>query len=284
MTSLRLTPCAEASPSASRIRVSIASRSSAASAGIGLAISSPPPPSPKCAAITAAICSALSQTWSTASPLSGVKKAGKAAVRWPITGTPCVSSTSKVLGMSRIDFAPAETTATGVRPSSIRSAEMSKLASAPRCTPPIPPVAKTAIPARAAIAMVAATVVPAVPPCTISGARSRREALATPFARPSRSSAASSSPAVSRPSSTAMVAGTAPSARTTASSASAVSTFCGQGMPWVMMVDSSATTALPSACAAATSALRSIPIIAPSPGSARACPARAAVASPGPRR
>ena len=51
---------------------------------------------------------------------------------------------------------PAQTTAIGVRPSSSRSDEMSSDAaappvpsSAPRCTPPIPPVAKTEIPAAA---------------------------------------------------------------------------------------------------------------------------------------
>jgi hypothetical protein len=44
---------------------------------------------------------------------------------------------------------------------------------------------------------------------------------------------------------TAMVAGTAPSARMTASTSSAMSRLPGQGMPWVMMVDSSATTGRP---------------------------------------
>ena len=62
-------------------------------------------------------------------------------------------------------FAPAQTTITGVCASSCRSALMSlpRLAFAPaprpRCTPPIPPVAKTSMPARCAIHMVAATVV-----------------------------------------------------------------------------------------------------------------------------
>ena len=49
-----------------------------------------------------------------------------------------VSSTSSVRGMSRMDFTPAHTTATGVRPSSVRSADTSMLASPPRCTPPMP--------------------------------------------------------------------------------------------------------------------------------------------------
>ena len=48
--------------------------------------------------------------------------------------------------MSRIDFAPAQTTATRVRDSSTRSAEMSNVSSAPRWTPPMPPVAKISMP------------------------------------------------------------------------------------------------------------------------------------------
>ena len=69
--------------------------------------------------------------------------------------------------MSRIDFTPAQTTATSVLPSSVRSALMSKLWAAPRCTPPRPPVTKVRIPASAASRMVAATVVaPWVPRAT----------------------------------------------------------------------------------------------------------------------
>ena len=56
-------------------------------------------------------------------------------------------------------LAPAQTTATGVRASSSRSAEMSRVCSTPRWTPPMPPVAKTRMPARRAQIMVAATVV-----------------------------------------------------------------------------------------------------------------------------
>ena len=69
-------------------------------------------------------------------------------------------------------LAPAATTVTGVWASSLRSAEMSKLSSAPRCTPPIPPVAKTAIPARCATIIVAATVVAPVSPLARHTARS----------------------------------------------------------------------------------------------------------------
>ncbi len=50
-----------------------------------------------------------------------------------------------------------------------------------------------------------------------------------------------------------MVAGVAPAARTSASTSAAVAAFSGQGMPWVMMVDSSATTGRPAASASRTS-------------------------------
>jgi len=45
-------------------------------------------------------------------------------------------------------LAPAQITATGVCPNSIRSADMSKVSSAPLCTPPIPPVTNTLIPTK----------------------------------------------------------------------------------------------------------------------------------------
>ena len=60
-------------------------------------------------------------------------------------------------------------------------------------------------------------------------------------------------PTSSRPSRTATVAGTAPPVRTAASDAGATSRFCGYGRPWLMSVDSRATTGVPSARAAATS-------------------------------
>lgn len=92
-------------------------------------------------------------------PLSDTKKAGKFVYLNPKTGTPWVSKYSKVLGISKIDFAPAETTATYVLPNSLKSADMSKVFSAPLCTPPIPPVTKIFIPAYWAHIIVAATVV-----------------------------------------------------------------------------------------------------------------------------
>ena len=51
----------------------------------------------------------------------------------------------------------------------------------------------------------------------------------------------------------ATVAGTAPLSRTAASDALATSMFCGYGRPWLMSVDSRATTGTPSRRAAATS-------------------------------
>ena len=75
-------------------------------------------------------------------------------------------------------FAPAHTTMTGVCASSSRSAEMSMVVSAPRCTPPMPPVAKTWMPAIWAIIIVVVTVVaPSAPRAQMTG-RSRRETLA----------------------------------------------------------------------------------------------------------
>ncbi len=145
-----------------------------------------------------------------------------------MTGTPCVSRYSRVRPMSRIDLAPAQTTATGVCASSCRSAEMSKVSGAPRCTPPMPPVANTRIPAMAAMIMVEATVVAPIPLRASTKGISRRLHLVTAWpARPSASRASPSSPTLRRPSMMAMVAGTAPLSRTTCSTRRAVSTFCG---------------------------------------------------------
>ena len=128
--------------------------------------------------------------------------------------------------------------------------------SAPRWTPPMPPVAWTAMPAACAAIIVAETVVAASP-----GQRAgpRRGSAATPSGPtppgPSRTPpapSASSRPA-RRPFMTATVAGTAPDSRTAASEASATSRFAGYGRPWLISVDSRATTPWPSASAAATS-------------------------------
>ncbi len=129
--------------------------------------------------------------------------------------------------MSRMLLTPALTTVTGVVASSVRSAETSKLSAAPRCTPPRPPVTKTSIPASAARRMVAATVVaPWVPRATTYG-RSRTLTLATCGSLASSSRSSGESPMRGRPPSTAIVAGTAPPARTIASTSTAMATLSG---------------------------------------------------------
>ncbi|OPZ36275.1 MAG: hypothetical protein BWY99_02056 [Synergistetes bacterium ADurb.BinA166] len=145
----------------------------------------------------------------------------------PITGTPWVSSTSSVRPMSRMDFAPAQTTATGVRASSIRSAEMSKVCCAPLCTPPMPPVANTRTPASDAPIIVLATVVAPSPPLASSIGRSRLLALRTSDERPMCSSSSSLSPTRITPPIIAIVAGVAPSSRMMRSQVRALSTFSG---------------------------------------------------------
>ena len=120
-------------------------------------------------------------------------------------------------GTSRIAFGPAQTTATGVRASSSRSDEMSRLPSAPsrarrdgrrRSRPSRRP----RIPAACAAIMVAETVVAAQPPAASAMARLGRAALRT---EPAGAVASASSPAGSRPTSIrpswiATVAGMAP--------------------------------------------------------------------------
>ena len=84
--------------------------------------------------------------------------------------------------------------------------------SAPRWTPPIPPVARTRIPAAWAAIIVAETVVAAHPPSAMAAARLGRAALRTDpgGAVASDSMAASSSPTSTRPAWIATVAGIAP--------------------------------------------------------------------------
>jgi hypothetical protein len=117
-------------------------------------------------------------------------------------------------------------------------------------------VAKTRIPAADAAIIVADTVVAAHPPAASAIARLGRAALRTEpsGAVASASSAAGSRPTSSCPSRIATVAGTAPGvSRTADSDALATSRFCGYGSPWLISVDSSATTGRRSASAPATS-------------------------------
>ena len=133
---------------------------------------------------------------------------------------------------SRKDFAPAQTVTTGWEASASRSAETSPLTSTPRCTPPMPPVANTEIPARAASATEAETVVtPMSHFCAAATARSRSATLRVP----SRTRASSSSVRPTRqvPSTTAVTAGTAPPCSTAALQRRSASALCGTGRPSV---------------------------------------------------
>src|SRR3954465_10732634 len=68
-----------------------------------------------------------------------------------------------------------------------------------------------------------------------------------------RTRASSDRPTRTAPSTTAMVAGTAPPPRTAASIRRAVAALVADGSPWLMIVDSRATTPRPEAIASATS-------------------------------
>ena len=164
---------------------------------------------------------------------------------------------------------PAQTTSIGVRASSSRSDEMSSdgrrpsgspvrpgSPRAPRWTPPIPPVAKTPMPAAAAAIIVADTVVAAQPPRASAAPRFGRAALTTApggAVAERHRGRRRDRPTRNRPSRMATVAGTAPASRTAASDARATAMLSGCGRPWLMSVDSSATTGRPAASAAATS-------------------------------
>mmetsp|Transcript_71469 Transcript_71469/g.190582 ORF Transcript_71469/g.190582 Transcript_71469/m.190582 type:complete len:398 (-) Transcript_71469:181-1374(-) len=204
--------CVLNSFTACRVAASTFSASAANSAWIGLARTTPVPrPSLKCSLHRRAA-SAEEETLQLAfSPDDGVKNAGKNSVPNPTTGTPCVSRYSSVFGISKIDFAPAQTTATGVLPSSVRSADTSQDSSAPRWTPPIPPVTKTRIPARCASNIVPATVVAPLARAASTKARSRRETLwHLGPSRPKVSNSSGVMPMHTTPSRMPMVAGVTP--------------------------------------------------------------------------
>jgi hypothetical protein len=123
-------------------------------------------------------------------------------------------------------LAPAEITAIGVFASAYRSCETSL--PSPRCTPPMPPVANTRMPAPAASTAVALTVVAALAARARCTARSVAPALAklAPSAA-SRSSVSGSRPTWATPSTIAIVAGVAPPSATASSSACATSRLAG---------------------------------------------------------
>ncbi len=101
----------------------------------------------------------------------------------------------------------------------------------------------------------AATVVAPEPPRLTRVATSRTLTLTTSSRLATWSSASSSRPIRTRPSRMAIVAGTAPRDRTMSSTSVATRRFSGRGSPWLMMVDSRATTAVPAASASATSSV-----------------------------
>ncbi len=70
---------------------------------------------------------------------SAACQAGRSSHTHDMPQPTCVSRYSSVRGMSSTLLAPAQMTATGVLPSSVRSALTSMELSPPRCTPPMPP-------------------------------------------------------------------------------------------------------------------------------------------------
>eukprot|EP00962_Isochrysis_galbana_P021416 scaffold6319_cov107-Isochrysis_galbana.AAC.9 len=118
--SLPATPAASASLSAKSIAACTDPASASASAGIGTPMSMPEPrPSCELACTSSAASRGVSTRTGAAHPDRRVKKAGNSSAPKAATATPLVSSTSSVRGMSRIDLMPADTTHTGVRPSSV---------------------------------------------------------------------------------------------------------------------------------------------------------------------
>ncbi len=265
------TPVRTASAIAASMTDSISAAGIAAPAGGGFATSTPTEgANAQCASqmrATSAASAARAETPSDASP--GERKRGKCAVPSPMTGMPRESSASTVAGRSRMLFAPALITATGVRASIARSALTSGRSVHPRCTPPMPPVANTRMPAAPHAASVAATVVPPLARCAAAAPRSRVLSLRAAVSPPRRTSSSRVSPTCRRPSSMPTVAGTAPAARTVDSSSTLSARFAGsdasqpsmpagagmgaRGSPCVSTAVSRATTARPSRTAASTS-------------------------------
>lgn len=138
-----------------------------------------------------------------------------------------------------MDFAPEQTTVPGRVARAGRSALTSS--SLPRCTPPMPPVAKTWTPALRARNSVAETVVPPSPRVLPRIGRSRRLHFRTSEAFASRSISSSPSPSLASPRTTPATRGSAPPARTAAIISRITSRFTGRGSPWVITVLSNAT-------------------------------------------
>ena len=153
------------------------------------------------------------------------------------------------------------------------------------CTPPIPPVAATPIPARCAAQIVALTVVaPSDPAATATGTSRRATFVAAPGSK-KRASSAGSRPTRTAPSTTAVQAGTAPASSIAADIEEAQARFSGCGRPCPITLVSSATTGRPAATAIATSSATRKVTIGPSATSrATSRDLRPPVRPPGRRR
>mmetsp|Transcript_19807 Transcript_19807/g.47996 ORF Transcript_19807/g.47996 Transcript_19807/m.47996 type:complete len:248 (-) Transcript_19807:65-808(-) len=227
VTAAPATFCAATSPNACVMAASTTAPLAASPSGMGTPTTIPPgSPRASRAIITCATSSGFSTRAWGGQPESAVKKAGNESALYARVATEWVSRNSRVRGMSRIDFTPAHTTVRGVRASSVRSADTSPLFSTPRCTPPMPPVTKTRMPAMCASHIVPDTVVAPLPPFAMTSGRSRAPVFFALWPRrATRSRSASLHPMWTRPSRIAIVAGTAPRVRTAASTARAVSRF-----------------------------------------------------------
>ena len=153
-------PASAVDLSAVSITESIMFLSSESASGTGTHARMPPVrPSAKWACVYAHNSSTFSTRAGMGKPLECTVNAGKSLQPTPTTGTPSVSRYSSVRGKSRNDFAPAHTVTTGCAASAPKSAEMSPCRCESRCTPPMPPVANTPMPARLASNSDAETVV-----------------------------------------------------------------------------------------------------------------------------
>ena len=126
-----------------------------------------------------------------------------------------------------------------------------------RCTPPMPPVAKTWMPAMFARIIVVATVVAPVSFCATTIGKSRRLTLSTPFASHMRTSSSSVRPREAAVDDRHRRRNRALLADDLLHLAGGLR-FSGYGMPWLRMVLSSATTGLPVRTASSISGVTSM--------------------------
>ena len=202
--------------------------------------------------------SGVSTRCSSSTRASRTRKKGRLLTPKPTRLTPSSSRRSTVAAGSMIDLGPLHTRSPGVRESSTRSALTSGCS--PGCTPPIPPVALTAIPARAAAQIVADTVVAPRTPRAQAAGRSRRATLSARPGSVNGPSSSSERPTTTSPASTPTHAGTASAPRIAPAMRSMHSRCGGAGVPGRSRSSPEPTTARRSASADATSA----PITEPS--------------------